>query len=65
MPDHDAALDDAIRENRRSSRGGYLRLGFPIGDQNQLGSPETVPTRTITFVIALLFVFLVRLGVRR
>ena len=40
MPDHDPALDDAIREIAALLATAYLRLRFP--DQpSQLDSPET------------------------
>ena len=41
MPDHDTALDDAIREIAALLAAAYLRLRFSIGDQGQLDSPET------------------------
>jgi hypothetical protein len=41
MPDHDPALDDAIREIAALLATAYLRLRFPIGDQRQLDSPQT------------------------
>jgi hypothetical protein len=40
MPDHDPALDDAIREIANLLATAYLRLRFP--DQTrQVDSPET------------------------
>ena len=40
MPDHDPALDDAIREIANLLATAYLRLRFP--DQpSELDSPET------------------------
>ena len=41
MPDHDPALEDAIREIAALLATAYLRLRFPIGDQRQLDSPQT------------------------
>jgi hypothetical protein len=41
MHEPDSALDDAIREIAALLATAYLRLRFPVGDQNQLDSPET------------------------
>jgi hypothetical protein len=41
MPDHDLALDDAIREIATLPAAAYLRPRSPVGDQKQLDSPET------------------------
>ena len=41
MPDHDPALDAAIREIAALLAAAYLSLRFPVEDQNQLDSPET------------------------